>query len=61
MKLRQILREVERQGWRIREGGKHVVLYPPTGGLVTLARSLHDEAHGMGNLRNKLRRAGLRL
>lgn len=42
--FKKLLKEAERQGWRVEEGGKNYVLWPPdrTQSMVTVAKTASD-------------------
>ena len=61
---KQVIRRAQDEGWRIKEGGKHVLLYPPDGGRpIPLSRGQRSTAtrqpRARKNTEARLRRAGL--
>lgn len=57
--LRQIIREAERQGWRV-EHRKHIHFYAPDGKNIVIAPSTPSDSRWKQNLIADLRRYGFR-
>lgn len=56
--VRDLVREAERQGWRVRERGAHFTLFAPDGvGIVTVAKTPSDR-RWRANTLAQLRRHG---
>lgn len=54
------LRAAIEAGWRVRQGSKHMVVYPPSGNRpIAISLRNNEKYHGDKNLRAKLRREGL--
>ena len=60
---REILKAAKDAGWRVREGKKHVLLYPPNGNrphsMPRGAKSGANSGHYKANFLAALRRDGL--
>lgn len=59
--VKRILREAERQGWRIEQGGKHIKAYPPdpSQSMVTIAQTASDK-RAIKNVLSEMRKRGVR-
>jgi hypothetical protein len=61
---RKIVKQAKEQGWRVREGSKHTLLYPLDGGRPC-ALPKGSNGNGYGNQRENseknLRKRGLRI
>ncbi|MDQ3662934.1 MAG: hypothetical protein M3454_18180 [Actinomycetota bacterium] len=57
--IKKIMREAERQGWRIVQGTKHIKAYPPdpSHGMVTISSTAGDR-NAIKNILRDLRRRG---
>lgn len=54
------LKVARKAGWRVRQGTKHVVLYPPDGSRpISVSLRNNEKFHGYLNLRALLRSKGL--
>lgn len=57
--IKKIMREAERQGWRIVHGGKHIKAYPPdpSQSMVTVSSTASDR-NAVKSILRDLRRRG---
>lgn len=58
--LREILREAERQGWRVVRGSKHFKLYAPDGKTIVTAPTTPSDWRAIRDVIARMRRAGFR-
>lgn len=60
--IKKILRQLDQQGWRIKDTGKHIKAYPPDRSkrMVVLPRTPSDH-RALKNAISQLRRSGARL
>lgn len=59
---RRILRAAEKAEWKVRQGSKHIVLYPTDGGrpiVLSNAGSIKGHGSAQSNYEATLRRRGL--
>ena len=56
--VRELVRDLERHGWTVRQGGKHLKLVPPGGGRpAAVSRTPSDRSRALQNQLADLRRA----
>ena len=56
--VRELVHDLERHGWTVREGSKHLKLLPPGGGRpVSMSRTPSDRCRAQQNQLADLRRA----
>jgi hypothetical protein len=57
VKPKRLLRDLQRQGWSVRQGGRHIVV-SRDGFHVSVSRSLNESDRNVHNLMATLRRGG---